>query len=114
MNKTNLRKYRFSKYETNGITYLYGLIWFMVIHATFNNISLYRGGQFCWRRKPVYREKTIDLSQAIDKIYHIMLYRVRHVKHHNPNTCLHVCVYCIILLAYVKLSFLNEILNMLR
>ena len=33
----------------------------------------HRGGQFYWLRKPEYQKKTTDLSQVIDKLYHIYI-----------------------------------------
>jgi len=48
----------------------------MVFNVTFNKFQYYRGSQFYWWGNPDYTVKTTDLSQVIDKRYHIMLYRI--------------------------------------
>jgi hypothetical protein len=39
-------------------------------------LQLYSSVQSYWWRKPVYPEKTADMSQVTDRLYHIMLFRV--------------------------------------
>jgi hypothetical protein len=50
-----------------------GLVWFMVINTTFNNISV-----LSWQSVLLMEEtgENHDLSQVTDKLYHIMLYPV--------------------------------------
>jgi hypothetical protein len=46
----------------------------MVFNATFNNISVISWWSVLLVEETKVPEKTIDLSQVTDKLYHIMLY----------------------------------------
>ena len=55
-----------------------GSVWFMVIKATFNSISIISWRSVVFEKSGVRGQNHSTCSQVTDKLYHTMLYQVHH------------------------------------
>ena len=61
----------------------------MVFNATFNNMSVILWWSFLLVGETGLPEKTTDLTQVTDKLYHIMVYRLSDIRTHNVSGDIH-------------------------